>query len=532
MNNTLKLILPLAVGAALIVGIFMGRSLNGPGGNWGGPASDSYTKKLHDILEVLDREYVDTIDKESLFEQTIAEMLHRLDPHSNYIPAKDLLAMTESIQGQFGGVGVRFTILRDTLNITHVIEGSPSYFAGVQAFDKFIAVNGEGIAGVKLSNSRVQELLKGEAGTNVSVTLLRNGKTYEKRITRGMVPIRSVVANYMIDHEVGYIRLNQFSITSDKEFYEAAVDLKSQGMKKLIFDLRYNGGGVMGAAVGIADVLLDRGLRIVSTKGKNQPEDIIYSERSPLLGDVEVVILINEGSASASEIVAGAIQDNDRGLIVGRRTFGKGLVQQDINLKDGSNLRLTISRYYTPSGRCIQRPYTGDYEDYVMEEYNRYESGEYYQMDSSLFVDSLKHLTLNGRPVYGGGGIMPDVFTPLDTTGSSSFHRRLQYSNVYSDFAYDFIASKRLTIKDLKAFDKQFLVTSTLFNEFLVYAKDNYTIIPKTSELVKSQKRIETDIKSEIARLIWLENGMFLVRNKLDSEFMEAYSIIKKGVRL
>jgi carboxyl-terminal processing protease len=533
MNNTLKLLLPLIIGAALIIGIFMGRSLSIPGGNWSASGSDAYTKKLHDILEVLEREYVDSIDKETLFEQTISEMLHRLDPHSNYIPARDLLSMTESIQGQFGGVGVRFTIIRDTLNITHVIEGSPSYFAGIQAFDKFIAVDDESIAGVKLSNTRVQELLKGEAGTNVNVTVLRNGKTYEKRITRGMVPIQSIVAAHMVDNEVGYIRLNQFSVTSDKEFYDAAMDLKSKGMKKLIFDLRYNGGGVMGAAINIADAFLERGLRIVSTKGKNQPEEVYYSEKSPFLGDVELVILTNESSASASEIVAGAIQDNDRGLIMGRRTFGKGLVQQDINLKDGSNLRLTISRYYTPSGRCIQRPYSGDYDDYVMDEFHRYNSGELYQVDSTLFVDSLKYLTRAGRPVFGGGGVMPDVFIPLDTTGSSVFHRRLQYSNAFADFAYDYIASGRVSgYKTVESFDKGFTVTNAIFDEFIAYAKKYYELEPRPGDIAQSRKRIETDIKSEIARLIWLENGLFLIRNKLDKEFLEAYARIKKGVKL
>jgi carboxyl-terminal processing protease len=529
MNNSLKILAPLALGAALILGIFMGRSLSGPGPMHASSSGSMYTKKLHDILEILDREYVDSINQEDLFERTITEMLHKLDPHSNYIPARDLQAMTESIQGQFGGVGVRFTILRDTLNITHVIEGSPSFFAGVQQFDKIIAVDEESIAGVQLSNTRVQELLKGEAGTSVSVTILRGGKTYEKTIRRGMVPIRSILASHMVTPEIGYIRLSQFSMNSDKEFYEAALDLKSKGMKKLIFDLRYNGGGVMGGAVNIADAFLENGLKIVSTKGKNQPEDILYSQKKPFLGDVELVVLINGSSASASEIVAGAIQDNDRGTIVGRRSFGKGLVQQDINLKDGSNLRLTISRYYTPSGRCIQRSYAGDYEDYVMEEYNRYESGEYYQIDSTLFVDSLKYLTRGGRTVYGGGGIMPDIFVPLDTTGSTMFLRKLQYSSVFGDFAYDFIASGRLkTYSSVSEFDRNFSVTDAFINEFLAYAKQHAEIEGTTADIKKSQQRIANDLKAEIARLIWLEDGMLFIRNKLDNEFKEALKVLLK----
>lgn len=505
----------------------MGRSLSAPYTASAINQGQENTQKLQDILNVLDQQYVDSIDREELFEQTITEMLHRLDPHSNYIAAKDLQSMTESIHGQFGGIGVRFTIIRDTLNITNVIEGSPSFFSGLKQFDQIIEVDGEKIAKVKLTNERVQELLKGLEGTNVNVTLLRNGKKIKKTITRGAVPIKSVIAAFMITNEVGYVRLSQFSVVSDQEFFEAALFLKSKGMKKLIFDLRYNGGGVMSSAVNIADAFLDPGLKIVSTKGKSQPEETLYSMKQPFLGDVDLVVLINGSSASASEIVAGAIQDNDRGTVVGRRSFGKGLVQQDISLKDGSNLRLTVSRYYTPTGRSIQRPYSGDYEDYVMEEYNRYESGELYQMDTTLFADSLKYTTPKGKTVYGGGGIMPDVFVPIDTSGTTMALRKFQYSTVISDFAYDYVRTKGMRFPTFQEFTAKFTVSKALLTEFLTYAKESYEISINDRDLEKSKKTLITDIKAEIARQIWLEDGSLYIRNQADKEVLKALEILK-----
>lgn len=505
----------------------MGKSLSDPFAATANNQGGENTQKLQDILNVLDEQYVDSIDREKLFEQTITEMLHKLDPHSNYIAARDLQAMTEFIEGKFGGVGIRFTLIRDTLNVTNVIENSPSFSSGVQQFDQIIEVDGQSIANIKLTTERVQELLKGLEGTTVKVTLLRKGRKINKTITRGSVPLKSVIAAFMITNKIGYIRLSQFSVQSDQEFFEAALFLKSKGMKHLIFDLRYNGGGAMSAAVNIVDAFLEPGLKIVSTKGKNQPEETLYSLKKPFLGDVGLAVLINGRSASASEIVAGAIQDNDRGTIVGRRSFGKGLVQQDISLKDGSNLRLTVSRYYTPTGRSIQRPYSGDYEDYVMEEYNRYESGELYQIDSTLFSDSLKYTTLKGRIVYGGGGIMPDVFVPLDTSGATTALRKFQYSTVISDFAYDYVRFKGARFTTFQEFSANFNVSTSLLKEFLVYATKNYSISINDSDLMKSKLVLSMDIKAEIARQIWLEDGALYIRNQYDKEVLKALEMLK-----
>lgn len=527
-NN--KILIPLIASVTLVIGILMGISLTvGKVGSRSSSSSPS-AKKLMNIFEIIDQEYVDDVNREDLLEQTISEMLHRLDPHSNYIPARDLKRMTESIQGQFGGVGIRFTILRDTLFVTNVIADAPAFLVDVQKFDKIIIVDGDTIAGIGLTNEKVQELLKGEAGTAVDLVVERNGEYLNKKVVRGMVPISSVTAGFMINEKVGYIRLNQFSMQSHKEFFNAFLKLRNQGMEKLIFDLRYNGGGVMSAAVNIADGLLPVGKTIVSTRGKNQPERIDKSQSPELYEDLDIVILINQASASASEIVAGAIQDNDRGTIIGRRSFGKGLVQQDIELIDGSNVRLTTSRYYTPTGRSIQKAYSGDYEDYMMDELQRFEHGELYEPDSSLLVDSLKYMTPGGKTVYGGGGIMPDIFVPIDTANNSAYLRRLQYSNALSDFAFDFIRKNPLDqFKTFNDFDKRFVISNQIMNDLVKYAHNNYAISPDEKGLKRSREIIANQLKGEIARQKWLEDGLFFVRNQIDKEVLKALEVIGGG---
>jgi carboxyl-terminal processing protease len=527
MNNSNKALYPLIGSLLVVIGIFLGIFLS-DGKKDDSSISGKYEQKLADIIQVLDREYVDTIDKKVLFEKTITDLLHGLDPHSNYIAAEDLAAMSESIQGKFGGVGIRFTIYDDTLSVVNVIDQSPAFKVGIQKFDQIIKVDGEDIANVGLTNEHVRELLKGEEGTPVNVTILRRGEKIEKKVIRGAVPIESISASYMLTDEIGYIRLGQFSMQSANEFYVAAIHLKEQGMKKLIFDLRYNGGGVLGSAVSILDAILEAGTPIVSTKGKNSPERVIYSESKPFLGHVALAVLINSSSASASEIVAGAIQDNDRGTIIGRRSFGKGLVQQDIQLKDGSNLRLTVSRYYTPTGRSIQKSYTENYDDYMMDELNRYENGELYELDSTLLVDSLKYTTPKGKTVYGGGGIMPDIFVPLDTTGSSVYYRRLQYANVFNEFSYHYVRFNNLNqYANVQAFDRDFKITDKLMNDFKKFAANKHDITFNEKEYLASFERIKTSIKAEIARQKWLEMGAYYIFNQTDKEINVAIEALR-----
>src|SRR5690554_1021023 len=527
MNSSNKALYPLIGSLLVIIGLFFGISLS-DGKKSDSSISGKYEQKLADIIDVLDKEYVDSIDKKQLFEKTISDLLHGLDPHSNYIAAEDLVEMSENIQGKFGGVGIRFTIYDDTLSVVNVIDQSPAFKVGIQKFDQIINVDGEDIANVGLSNEHVRELLKGEEGTPVNITILRKGEKLQKKVIRGAVPIESISASYMLTDEIGYIRLGQFSMQSANEFYVAAIALKGQGMKKLVFDLRYNGGGVLGSAVSILDAILEAGTPIVSTKGKNSPERVLYSDSKPFLGHVDMAVLINSSSASASEIVAGAIQDNDRGVIIGRRSFGKGLVQQDIQLKDGSNLRLTVSRYYTPTGRSIQKPYNENYEDYMMDELQRYENGELYRIDSTLLVDSLKYTTPKGKVVYGGGAIMPDIFVPLDTTGSSMYYRRLQYANVFNEFSYHYARFNDLNkYRNVQAFDREFKVTEKILGDFRKYAEDKHDISFNERDYLLSLDRIKTSIKAEIARQRWLELGAYYIFNKTDNEINVAIKALQ-----
>jgi carboxyl-terminal processing protease len=372
------------------------------------------------------------------------------------------------------------------------------------------------------------KMLKGEEETPVNVVLYRQKKKLNKRIIRGTIPIESVVCAEMLDAKVGYIKLEQFSTESAREFNAAARKLKAQGMTKLIFDLRNNGGGVLQVAAQIVDEFLKDGDVIVTTKGEHTKKEIYTASVRGNLERTEVVVLINENSASASEIVAGALQDNDRATIIGRRSFGKGLVQEDILLKDKSNLRLVIARYYTPTGRCIQKPYTDDYQDYYEDQMDRYKNGELYAVDSSLLVDSLKFKTPKGKVVYGGGGIMPDIFIPLDTVGSSWYFTELRYSPAFQNFAFDYVANKRNMWNSAIAFKKQFQVDEKLLLEFLKYAEKTEKIALNTKDLKTSKTLIKQALKAEIARQIWTEQGYYLVISDYDREIQKGLQVLRK----
>lgn len=519
---------PLILSGVLIVGLVLGNLLSSRNIDFSSAYGSSRYSKMQDIISILDQKYVDSINGDKLFEETIGDMLHKLDPHSNYIPASELASINESIEGQFGGIGVRFLILRDTICITNVIEKSPSAYLGIKAGDKILTVDGKSVAGVKITNEQVMKKLKGVPNTSVKVGLLREKSKMTKTIVRGLIPISSVDASYMINNETGFIHINEFSMTTSFEFREAAQALKDKGMKKLILDLRNNGGGVLKAAIDIADEFLEAGSPIVSTKGVHTRSETYESSREGILHDTKLVVMINSYSASASEIVAGAIQDNDRGTIVGRRSFGKGLVQEDVRLPDGSDLRLTIARYFTPSGRCIQKSYEGGYEEYYKDQYSRYESGEHYKVDSSLMVDSLRYYTLKKkRVVYGGGGIMPDVFVPLDSTGNSWYYTDLRMSPAFGAFAFDYLQGKRNNWKSVNDFNSKFNVDDAMFNKFVAFAEKEMKVKRNESELRISRKLIEKSIKTEIARSIWLENGYFQVLNGYDKEVQQALKQLK-----
>ena len=526
-NNKSSFLLPLLLAGVLLIGIFLGKIIT-PSTSFGFSEGAEKTEKIQDIINVLDAKYVDSINGEELFEKAIGDMLHELDPHSNYIPAKDLKAVNESIEGKFGGIGVRFFVIRDTICVTNVIRNSPSEKAGIKSGDKIVKIGNKVVAGKKITNDKIMSMLKGDPTTAVKVHLLRNKKLIPKTIIRGIIPIESVICSNMVTPTIGYIKIDQFSVTTYQEFQSAVAKLKAQGMKKMIVDLRNNGGGVLQSATSIADEFLSPNLKIVETKGTHQGVQTYYSESGGELESTPVCVLVNESSASASEILAGALQDNDRGTIIGRRTFGKGLVQEDIQLRDGSDLRLTIARYYTPTGRCIQKPYTGDIEEYYQDQYDRMDNGELYKPDSSIFVDSLKFRTKKGKIVYGGGGIMPDIFVPYDSSGTSLYASELMYSGAFQGFAFDFVSNKRTKWSSPASFNKSFTVSDEMVKEFTSYSTKYFKVKLHKGELNHSKKLIAKILKQEIVRQLWIEEGYFIVSIPFDKEIQKAISVFKK----
>ncbi len=523
-----KFIIPMITAVALAVGIFIG-TLFIPQGFVQNKTAET-TTKFNAILEIIENNYVDSVDHELLIESSIEGMIQELDPHSSYIPATDLDLVNEQLDGKFGGVGIRFLIHDDTLVATHVLENSPSEAAGMLPGDRLIEVDGEDITTGELDNLKVMDLLKGEEGSIVNVTVHRKGVTKTLEITRGSIPVSSIDAAIMISDDIGFIKLNSFTFNSDDEFRQAAGTLKEKGMKKLIFDLRNNGGGYLSAATDIADQFLKTGKLIVYTEGRTKAKKEYYSTNAGILHDTEVIILINSMSASASEIVAGAIQDNDRGLIMGRRSFGKGLVQEQSELKDGSALRLTVSRYYTPTGRSIQKPY-GEGVDYNSDYMDRYESGELMHEDSIKFDESLKFITPAGRTVYGGGGIYPDVFIPNDTAGASYYLTNLYYAGAFNHYAVKYLDFKRKNFKDMNKFLANFKVSASMFEGFINYAT-TLGVEEDPYDIVTSRYVIKNRIKAELARHIWQEEGYYNVYIDDDLDVQKALTEFRKGGKL
>ena len=521
-NNWLLILTPLLIGICSAVTYFIG---TGQFRSQEKIIQEEQVLKLNHVLDVIESHYVDSVDRKELIETSISGMLAKLDPHSAYISSKDVERQNEELQGHFGGVGIRFIILRDTLMITNIIPNGPSETAGLKAGDRILEVDGANIAGTGLKIEDVHGLLKGEFGTKVELKIANKSNLTPKNIevTRGSIPLPSIDASFMVNSTIGYIRLKNFSNNTDKEFAYAVADLKAEGMTKLVFDLRNNGGGYLHGATSVADEFLPAGKSIVYTEGAHQQKKEYFSSGYGNFESNELVILVNSGTASASEIVSGAIQDNDRGLIMGRRTFGKGLVQQPINLEDGSEMRLTVSRYYTPTGRCIQKPY-GNGIDYYNDIMNRYENGELQELDSVIFENAEKFITPEGRTVYGGGGIMPDVFIPIDTSGSSLYLSSLAYSAAYRDYCFDYIDKNRskLKYKDVKSFNAQYPITEQMFNEFVENAYNNHGVEKDLYGINASKNRIKNQIKSELATYLWDEEARFFISIPFDNDIQIA----------
>ncbi len=486
--------------------------------------------KLNHVIDIIESRYVDSVDRENLIELSIKNMLSELDPHSAYISAVNTESENERLQGHFGGVGIRFIVLRDTLMVTNIINGGPSDRAGLLASDRIIAVDDSTIAGVGLAIEDVHSKLKGESGTPVHLKIIRKGKEKEIDIIRGQIPLPSINATYKLSNNIGYIKVDNFSDKTGVEFAQALGNLKRKGVTKLILDLRYNGGGYMHTAVSVADEFLKDGQLIVYTKGLHQEKKETWASAYGNFEENDVVVLINSSSASASEIVSGALQDNDRATIIGRRSFGKGLVQQPMTLEDGSEMRLTVSRYYTPTGRCIQKAY-GEGIDYYSDLMERYENGELQVLDSSHFDNLEQFKTPKGKIVYGGGGIMPDLFVPIDTSGSSLYYSSLVYSSAFRDFCFDYIDKKRndFNYKDVEDFNTNYMVSQELLDDFTSYAEKKLSIIKIENEYQHSKARIKNQLKSEIGTYLYDVSARSLINMPFDKDVQEALNFFNNN---
>lgn len=530
-----KIFLPIILSLVLISGIWLGYFLSLKIGSSNGKNQSQQTstnEKINSLLEFIDYQYVDTINKPDLVEKTVTAMLQSLDPHSSYIPVAEFDMSNETLEGNFDGIGVEFNIIRDTIRVINPIEGGPSEKVGIRAGDKLIKVGVENLTGEKITNKKVFEALRGKSGTTVNVTILRNGvkNPMPFKITRAAIPLYSLDAAYMTSGDIGYIKINKFAATTYNEYLKAFNDLNKQGMKKLILDLRGNPGGYLNAAVDISDEFLTNGLQIVYTQGKANPKKTYRATQRGSFEKNNLVILIDEGSASASEIVAGAIQDNDRGLIIGRRSFGKGLVQDQMQLPDGSAIRLTVARYYTPTGRCIQKPYSDDKTDYYNEEFDRYQHGELLNADSIKLDKSKQYKTPEGKIVYGGGGIMPDVFVPIDTTKSNPFLNKVFYAGLINTFAFEYADKNRSELKkytNSKTFINQFKITTAIFDEFYEYCKKQ-SIELGSLNIQQSNVALEPYLKALIGKNAFDKDAYYPIINKNDKCIMKAIEELLK----
>lgn len=495
-------------------------------------------QKLLMVENIVNNLYVDNVDEEKIVENAVRGILENLDPHSSYSTKEETTSSQETMQGSFSGIGIQFNMQKDTLYVVQTIAGGPSEKVGILPGDRFIAVDDSIIAGRKLKNTDIMKRLRGPKGTKVNIKVKRGSNTdlLEFRITRDDIPLNSIDAVYMADGKTGYIRLSRFAATSYKEFKDAITKLKKQGMQQLILDLTDNGGGYMQIAAQIANEMLNRGNLIVYTQGRKSPRQNLNADGSGTFRTQKVVVMINQFSASASEILSGAVQDWDRGVVVGRRSFGKGLVQREFLLPDSSSFRLTIARYYTPSGRNIQKPYVkGDREDYDKDIIDRYNHGELQSADSIHFADSLKHTTLRlHRTVYGGGGIMPDVFVPLDTTQYTDYHRRLVAKGIIPQFALRYVDKNRADLKaqypDAQKFIKEFTVTDEMLNNLVDAGKAEKVDFGK-SQFAKSKEMLRTFVKAAIANDLFSTGAYFQIVNEQNDIYKEALSIINDDAR-
>jgi carboxyl-terminal processing protease len=535
--NKKNLLLVLIVFVSIIVGLALGNMLANRSkirdvGSLRGILSGMGANKIDEVLSLIDSKYVDSTDINTMTEDAIVDLVAKLDPHSVYVPLSDLEAVNSQLEGSFSGIGVQFNIQNDTIMIVSVISGGPSEKVGLLAGDRIVLVNDTLFTGKKITNEKVMKKLRGKADTKVKLGVKRFGtkETLKYTVTRGKIPVHSVDIAYMIAPQTGFIKVNKFAENTYSEFLNAIADLRAKGAKKYIVDLRENSGGLMDQAINMVNEFLPKGQLIVYSEGKAYKRFEARADGKGSCINAPVVILIDEFSASASEIFAGAIQDNDRGTIIGRRSFGKGLVQQQHDLSDGSALRLTVARYYTPSGRSIQKPYVkGKADDYENDIMNRYLHGEFDNKDSIQVADSLKYKTLKGRTVYGGGGIMPDIFVSRDTTEYTPYlNKVLNYGYLYQ-YAFKYTDTNRKTLSTFKTWQAmdQYLSTQPLLSEFTSFAAAK-GVAPNTKEIAISQRLINNQLKSYITRNTLGDTGFYPLFFRDDKTVKKAIETISK----
>lgn len=533
MNKKTIIIIPLLIAISVAAGIVIGNLLKQNSQPVFSPLGHAKPNKLTSILRLIENGYVDSVNTSEIIEKTIPEILKNLDPHTAYIPAKNMQEVQEEMRGNFSGIGVQFSIQEDTVRVIEVVSGGPSSKVGILPGDRIITVNDSLIAGVEVQNQTVLNLLRGEKNTAVKVGIVRKGyaEKLEFEITRDDIPLISVDVSYMIDSETGFIKVNRFAETTYDEFMQGMQKLKQSGAEKLIVDLRQNPGGSLSSVLQITDEFLEKGEPILYTEGLNQPRKTYNASGRNTWKDTKIYVLIDEFSASASEIFAGAIQDNDRGLVIGRRSFGKGLVQEQIPLLDGSALRLTVARFYTPSGRCIQKSYENGNEEYFHDLYSRFSHQEQLYADSIQFNDSLKYQTKAGRTVYGGGGIMPDIFVPADTSGNSAYFDKIYRKGLIYTFAYTYADNNRETLAQFETAEEfdTYLNRQNILEDFVNYAQGK-GVQRDAKGIKQSEQIIKTQLKAYIARNIIGEEGFYPIISQIDNTLQKAIEISKENL--
>jgi len=531
-NSKRQIYLPIILAVVLVAGMLIGRMTSTSGNGPSGQRLMMYPEagKLQTIINLIDEQYVDSVDTEELVENIIPDVLKKLDPHTVYIPPKDLEAANQELEGNFGGIGVQFSMQDDTVLVISVVSGGPSEKVGILPGDRIITVNDSVIAGVDTPTNEVVNMLRGDIGTKVNVGIERRNKNklLDFEITRGNIPLYSVDVSYMVTDSIGYIKVNRFARNTYQELLSALAKLKASNCQSIIMDLRQNSGGYLDIAISMVNEFLDKGDMIVYTKGVNSKRQDVYANGSGSCKDTEITVLIDEFSASASEIFAGAMQDNDRGLVVGRRSFGKGLVQQQFPVPSGGALRLTVARYYTPSGRCIQKPYENGVEDYYKDIIHRYEHGEFFEKDSIDVNDSLMYETVGGRTVYGGGGIMPDYFVPTDTSDRSEYYYDLREQGILYQFALEYSDNNRSQLSEYETagelkrhLDQQpiaSLLTDFASQKGIKFNREQFQV---------SKELLSVEAKAYIARNIIDNEGFYPIISEQDEVLQKAIHLIK-----